>query len=169
MAPRRPRSNNHKPDRSRSRVRVPGIAPMSLSRPSGLTYEQVLIRGEDRVEPKPNLSRAIPGGASTPAQAAAARNMSQQTLDAMELARNGDDSILLPYQPTPSINPPRPRTLAAGYDSKARVLRIRFRDGTPWEYYDVPPNVWQNFKKVKSPGRFVNRVLNNYEYSRGDF
>jgi hypothetical protein len=95
--------------------------------------------------------------------------MSAATADALMQAQEGDDSLLLPYQPTPSINPPRPRTLAAGYDSKGRVLRVRFRDGTPWEYFDVPPNIWQNFKRSKSPGRFINRVLNNYEYSRGEF
>lgn len=146
---------------------MPGV--QKLNRPEGLAYEQILLQGYDRVAPKPNLSRALPGGASTPAQAAAARNMSAATADALMQAQEGDDSLLLPYQPTPSINPPRPRTLAAGYDSKGRVLRVRFRDGTPWAYYDVPPNIWQNFKRSKSPGRFINRVLNNYEYSRGEF
>lgn len=84
-------------------------------------------------------------------------------------ARDGYDYGLLPYQPTPSINPPRPRTLAAGYDKDSRTLRVRFRDGTPWEYYDVPPDVWRRFQRVKSPGRFINRVLNDYEYARGNF
>lgn len=92
-----------------------------------------------------------------------------ETEQALDMARLGDDTILLPYQPTPSINPPRPRTLAAGYDRNTQTLRVRFRDGTPWEYYDVPPRVWQNFKRVKSPGRFINRTLNNYPYAQGDF
>lgn len=71
--------------------------------------------------------------------------------------------------PTATTNPQRPRTKQAGYDRETGILRIRFRDGTPWEYYDVPPNVWRNFRRVKSPGRFINRVLNSYEYGRGDF
>lgn len=87
---------------------------------------------------------------------------------ALEAAQSGDDSLLLPYQPTPSINPPRPRTRAAGYDAETRTLRVRFRDGTVYGYYDVPPNVWRNFKRVKSPGRAVNRTLNNYSYARED-
>lgn len=79
--------------------------------------------------------------------------------------------------PTKTINPPRPRTMEAGWERIADpnhpaypgILRVRFRDGTPWEYYRVPSSVWQRFKRVASPGRFVNRVLNNYEYGRGDF
>lgn len=79
--------------------------------------------------------------------------------------------------PTKTINPPRPRTLEAGWERIADsshpaypgILRVRFRDGTPWEYYGVPSYIWQRFKRVQSPGRFINRVLNNYEYGRGDF
>ena len=76
--------------------------------------------------------------------------------------------------PTKSSNPERPRTLEAGYEAQTNgpgrgTLRVRFRDGTPWEYYDVEPAVWQRFKRSASPGKFVNRVLNDYEYSRGDF
>jgi hypothetical protein len=99
------------------------------------------------------------------AQAAASLWRDQETAMAFEEAREGDDSILLPYQPTPSINPPRPRTLAAGYDSNGKTLRIRFRDGAIYEYYNVQQNEWRNFKRVKSPGRFVNRVLNAKDYA----
>lgn len=87
---------------------------------------------------------------------------------AIEAYKNGDESLLLPYQPTPSINPPRPRTLAAGYDPKTQTLRVKFRDGALYEYHDVPPRVWRNFKRVKSPGRAINRVLNFYDYQRVD-
>jgi hypothetical protein len=91
--------------------------------------------------------------------------MSQESSDAIQLAKDGDDTVLLPYQPTPSINPPRPRTLAAGYDRDSQTLRIRFRNGQVYGYYNVPPNVWRNFKRWHSPGRGVNRVLNNYPYA----
>lgn len=79
----------------------------------------------------------------------------------------GDDSELLPYQPTPTINPGRPRTLAAGYDERSQALRIRFRDGEIYTYYNVPPSVWWKFQRAKSPGRFINSTLNNFPYSRG--
>lgn len=85
----------------------------------------------------------------------------------------GADGRRPQIDPTPSTNPPRPRTLRAGYlkerGAPSGTLWVVFRDGTPWEYYDVPQNVWRNFRRVKSPGRFINRVLNNYDYGRGDF
>jgi len=56
---------------------------------------------------------------------------------------------------TPSINPPRPRTHAAGYDPSEMTLTIVFRDGTWWNYYNVPPEVWDAFKAAPSPGRFL--------------
>lgn len=76
--------------------------------------------------------------------------------------------------PTKTINPLRPRTLEAGYEAQTDgpgrgTLRVRFRDGTAWEYYDVEPDVWQRFKRSASPGRFINRVLNSYEYGPGNF
>jgi hypothetical protein len=95
--------------------------------------------------------------------------MSAATQSALEMSYEGDDTVLLPYQPTPSINPPRPRTLAAGYDRETRTLRIRFREGAGYEYYDVSPQEWQNFRRVKSPGRYINRVLNFKDYQRADF
>jgi hypothetical protein len=91
--------------------------------------------------------------------------MSQELADAIQLAKDGDDTDLLPYQPTPSINPPRPRTLAAGYDKDSQTLRVRFRNGQVYGYYNVPPNVWRNFRRWKSPGRGINRVLNDYPYA----
>lgn len=75
--------------------------------------------------------------------------------------------------PAPTTNPEKPRTLQLGYvrerGEPTGTIRVRFRDGTPWEYYDVPPNVWKNLRRVKSPGRYINRVLNNFDYGRGDF
>ncbi len=99
----------------------------------------------------------------------ALENLDYQTALNMIEARDGDDKALLTYQPTPSINPPRPRTLAAGYDKNTRSLHVRFRDGVGWTYFDVPPDIWRRFKGVRSPGRFINRVLNSYPYSRGNF
>ena len=93
--------------------------------------------------------------------------------------QEGVDYTFPQVDPTSTTNPERPRTLQAGYHrerdeetgrlAETGTLRVRFRDGTPWEYYDVPPNVWRNFRRVKSPGRFINRVLNNYDYGRGNF
>ncbi len=66
--------------------------------------------------------------------------------------------------PTNTSHPPRPRTIAAGYDPTSEILRITFRNGTSYDYHNVPRTTWQQFKKVKSPGKFINRRLNFHPY-----
>lgn len=66
------------------------------------------------------------------------------------------------------------RLNAARYDSGMQQVHVIFRDGTPWVYDQVPQNVWRNFRRTSlrqggSPGRFINRVLNNYPYFEGSF
>ena len=112
----------------------------------------------------PSQNRPQPTGGSLSARARAQRAMTYDTALAIQEAKAGDDTELLPYQPTPSINPSRPRTLAAGYDKETRVLRIRFREGQGYAYADVSPREAAAFKRVKSPGRYVNRVLNHKDY-----
>lgn len=148
-APRRSRV----PSRSRSRARTPGKGQ------GGLEFGQI----KEAKAPHPK------GFASSASRTKAMRDLNYDTSLAIIEARDGDDKSLLTYQPTPSIFPPRPRTLAAGYDKSTETLRVRFRDGTPWEYYDVSDREWRNFKRVRSPGRYINRVLNSHPYSRGNF
>lgn len=57
----------------------------------------------------------------------------------------------------------------AGYSHASHTLYVRFVDGTPWQYNNVEPNIWRNFRRSASPGRFINRVLNNYSYGRSNF
>lgn len=63
------------------------------------------------------------------------------------------------------------RIATAGYDVDSQRLYVLFHKpfpgGTPWTYEGVPPNVWRNLKRSESPGKFVNRVLNNYNYHAG--
>jgi len=113
----------------------------------------------------PAQNRPQPSGGTLSARARAQRAMTYDTAMAIQASKAGDDTELLAYQPTPSINPPRPRTLAAGYDRDTKVLRIRYREGQGYEYYDVSPREWNNFRRVKSPGRYVNRVLNHHDYA----
>ena len=65
------------------------------------------------------------------------------------------------------------RISEAAYNPKTHTLFVRFvkplPEGTPWIYEDVPPNVWRNFLRSSSKGKFVNRVLNGFDYHRGDF
>ena len=56
-----------------------------------------------------------------------------------------------------------------GYDAETATVRVRFTDGTPWCYRGVPPEVWDEFVRATSKGRFINDVLNHYDPGRGDF
>lgn len=67
--------------------------------------------------------------------------------------------------PSPTIYPPRPRSQRISYDPMDRTLRIQFRNGRVYGYYEVPPNVWRDLKASASTGRFINRRLDPfYEY-----
>lgn len=70
--------------------------------------------------------------------------------------------------PSHSSNPARPRALRGGYDSKTGTVRVQFRDGAVYEYFDVPKRVWSNGLRRKSFGRFVNDTLDTYPYTRVD-
>lgn len=69
------------------------------------------------------------------------------------------DMARLTEVPTKTTNRARPRTIAAGYDSKTRTLSVIFRDGTPWNYYDVTPLEAANFRRANSKGRFIRLYL----------
>jgi hypothetical protein len=61
--------------------------------------------------------------------------------------------------PTSTINPNRPRTVAAGYDKSEQKITVVFRDGTFYNYYQVSPNEWQAFKARVSKGRYIYSYL----------
>ena len=142
---------------------------MPDAKATGLAYSKIVLGNGAPAAAVPPAHRVPDTASAEVAQAVAETETSDALLDALEDARLGNDQNLLPYQPTPSINPPRPRPLAAGYDRDTQTLRVRFRDGTPWVYYEVSPEEWRNFRRVKSPGRYINRVLNAHPYMRGDF
>lgn len=57
--------------------------------------------------------------------------------------------------PTSTINPERPRTVAAGYDERRQVITVVFRDGTFYNYYECDRGMWEAFKANQSKGRFI--------------
>jgi hypothetical protein len=71
--------------------------------------------------------------------------------DEFEVIDTGGPALL----PTTSSNPTRPRTLKAGYDYETQVLVVVFRDGTWWEYRNVPVSIWDGFKMADSKGRYL--------------
>lgn len=73
-------------------------------------------------------------------------------------------------EPLPNFLPfDSSRVAEAGYSKDSRTLYVRFVDGTPWQYNNVEQNVWRNFRRSASPGKYINRVLNNYSYGRSSF
>lgn len=56
---------------------------------------------------------------------------------------------------TTSSRPERPRTLKAGYDYSTNTMYVVFRDGTWWEYNEVPMDMWEEFKDAPSKGRYL--------------
>lgn len=155
--------------RQKAQNRVPPIRP---NRRAGSAWDREFL-GQNRYGPsEPVAARtSIPNrgsfGDSAALGAASRRNTDPDVLNDIQLAQQGFDKPLLPYQPTPTINPGRPRTLAAGYDDRTQTLRIKFRNGEIYEYFKVPPSVWWQFNRAQSPGRFINVTLNRYPYKRG--
>jgi hypothetical protein len=71
------------------------------------------------------------------------------------------------YSPD-ATKPGKPRTLRAGYNSETEVLTVVFRDGTWWNYYDVPRDVWDAFKAARSKGKFLHEEgFNAGKYAMG--
>lgn len=55
----------------------------------------------------------------------------------------------------PTINPQRPRAKKIAYSKTAEKLVIKFRDGTWWEYNEIPPEMWNDLKSSDSTGRYL--------------
>ena len=65
---------------------------------------------------------------------------------------------------TSTKHPERPRTVRAGYEYKTHTLTVIFRDGTWWNYYDVPVQMWEGFRNATSKGEYLAQSgLNNWD------
>lgn len=81
--------------------------------------------------------------------------------------------VKLELRSTSTTNPTRPRTIAAGYDSASMTMTVVFRpdsqdsDGTWYNYYDVPVEMWEQFKEAPSKGVYLRESgLDNW-HSKG--
>jgi len=54
---------------------------------------------------------------------------------------------------------------AIGYDEERHALRVRFRNGTLYEYSQVSPEVFRTFLAAPSKGSFVHEVLRKGGYA----
>ena len=55
----------------------------------------------------------------------------------------------------PTTNPGRPRAHVIAYAPEANKLIVVFRDGTWWEYNNVPTNMWLGLKNSPSTGGYL--------------
>jgi hypothetical protein len=58
-------------------------------------------------------------------------------------------------QTAPTTKPERPRALKIAYSREARKLVVKFRDGTWWEYNDIPLRMWVGLKASDSTGKYL--------------
>jgi KTSC domain len=56
---------------------------------------------------------------------------------------------------------------AAGYDPPTMVLEVEFLNGNVYQYFDVPAQVYEEFRQAASPGQFLNtNIKGSYRYAR---
>ena len=56
---------------------------------------------------------------------------------------------------------------AIGYDEEGMVLRVSFKSGDLYEYYDVPSALYLEFKSSTSLGKFLHaRIKDKYRFQK---
>lgn len=54
-----------------------------------------------------------------------------------------------------------------GYDLSSETLEVEFLNGSIYQYYNVPSNIFEQFRIESSKGKFLNTHIKNfYPYSR---
>ncbi|MDE0174250.1 MAG: KTSC domain-containing protein [Defluviicoccus sp.] len=54
-----------------------------------------------------------------------------------------------------------------GYDANTETLEVEFLNGSLYQYYNVPQNMYDQLMAEGSKGRFLNAYIKNaYPYSR---
>lgn len=52
-----------------------------------------------------------------------------------------------------------------GYEQATMTLEVGFRNGSVYQYFDVPETVYQEFMCASSKGKFLHaNIKNNYRY-----
>lgn len=69
--------------------------------------------------------------------------------------------------PTPAIAMASTTLAAAAYDDRQALLHVLFRDGTCYQYADVPATVFRDLLSADSKGAFFNRYIRtSFRYVR---
>ncbi len=66
------------------------------------------------------------------------------------------------------INSPESSTVARfAYQSATQILTVEFKNGTTYNYFDVPSPVFEHMKIAPSKGQFLaQQVKGRYRYAR---
>ncbi|HGE72530.1 TPA: KTSC domain-containing protein [Candidatus Poribacteria bacterium] len=55
---------------------------------------------------------------------------------------------------------------AVGYDPDTQTLEVVFNSGKAFQYYDVPPEVYEELMSAKSKGHYMrNFIIDVYEWA----
>lgn len=54
-----------------------------------------------------------------------------------------------------------------GYDEGTQTLHVEFRNGSAYQYFDVPLPVFQEMTNAESKGQYINQVIKgSYRFAR---
>jgi hypothetical protein len=53
------------------------------------------------------------------------------------------------------------------YDETSQTMTVEFKSGSRYNYYDVPPHVYEGMKTADSKGKYLNAYIKGqYRYAR---
>ena len=56
---------------------------------------------------------------------------------------------------------------SVGYDPNTLTLEVEFKDGSVYQYFDVPETVYQELMRASSVGTFLHaNIKNSYRYTK---
>jgi hypothetical protein len=66
------------------------------------------------------------------------------------------------------ISTPQSSNVAGfSYNEATQVLTVEFKNGTRYDYYDVPEQIFEGMKSADSKGKYLNaEIRGNYRYAR---
>jgi hypothetical protein len=54
-----------------------------------------------------------------------------------------------------------------GYDESAQVLKVEFKNGSVYDYFDIPKPVFEAMRNAPSKGQFLaQQIKGRYRYAR---
>jgi hypothetical protein len=54
-----------------------------------------------------------------------------------------------------------------GYDEPHRILEVLFHNGSTYQYFDVPPHIYNELMQAGSIGQYLNgNIKGSYRYAR---